>query len=406
MAKKQQEHYLILPGTQDWELFRFGAGQSAEKIPLDALPQKSRKHISLGLPGRWIYSFYLKLQLTERAQLENALTLQLEKNGLPTGKECWGFYDLSQQKTSTSVHLFSMPEVRQQTNLPLPDISPTRVGPVWQCYSFHTDGIYLQQELGRWDLLLVSGGKIAYSRDLSLHTLAADAVGSIQQSILHLQCLEALHTVPTVTVLCPTPPQDFMQRMNAAGIKTRTELPLSPHLPDKWVTLTPEKIRLEFTARQLRSTRQRNGLLTGILLTLLVLAVAVFWFMQNQKWQSVQAKLTALAPTMMQMQEIDARWQQVALAVEPGLYPLESLHRMTKPLPDKGIRVTRFQQNDYIVLIEGEANNAMLVFDWVKSMQDSVDCAHIDFKDPSIKSLPGNKTRFTLQANLRHAPHE
>lgn len=400
------KHYILYPGPEDWEWSqRLPDGSVRPVAPPE--PRPNFKHVSLALPCRWLISLPVALEVPEGAGIEDLILLNLEKNSLPTQKDTWHYLDIRKQGIQQLVHSFSLPDLRRQKNLPLPDQAAATAFPAWQLLGGHEPGLLLFRELGRWSLVFIENGQCAFSRDLALKDLKDSGVGVIRQAVVQMESVGLVQSAPPIDFLHP-PPEAFVERLNSAGFTIRSivERPSGLRVPEKVLHLLPTSLEEQLEQAARREQRKQFSGAALVLLLLTALGVAAFWFTNHRETQQLRTELAALAPIAAELQITQGQWDSLALAIEPSLYPVETLHRITTPLPEKEIRITRFEQSEREVTVRGESQNPSRIFAWIKTMKNNPSCAHIEWLDPSIKMLPGNITQFVLQGTLRYAPDQ
>lgn len=404
MKQSTKKIRLIYPGPEEWEHFEGLEGGRCLPCSTDQAPPKEQQ-IIIALPNRWLFSFYLQLQVPEAVQLRDMLILHLEKNDLPSSPDTWNYLDLGKKGSEQCVHLFSLPEIRNQTRLLLPDYQIQTASPSWEFHEIPQEHLCLVKELGRWWLWYFKDGKCLYSRDLGVATLSASSVTLIEQAIWHLQS-SGIHAEKPLITFIHSVPQVFIDALTAKQYDYRDVTLTNPQIPAKLISLQPHLIREKKQAKQARSTRNKTVAFIVLLACLIAVTMIGLGIYNKNQTDTLRTRIETIQPQAEQLQVTEAHWNQVELAVEPNLSPLETMHRVTGTLPDKDLRMTKFQQLDRTVVISGESKQHRQVFDWVKKLKESPLCAHMEWSDPNIKMLPGNLVQFTLQGTIRYAPVE
>lgn len=400
------KRYILYPGPENWEWRQGTPGSTGEPVEAPT-PRPPSRQVFLALPCRWIFSLPVSLEIPEGAELEDLLLLNLERNSLSTEKGKWNHLRIGETGSHQLLHVSALPDRRRQKKLPLPDEAAASAFPAWQLLPAGDDRLVLFRELGRWSLVFMRNGKCAFSRDLALKELKESCLGIIRQAVAQLESSGLIQSTPVIDFLHP-PPESLVTRLGEAGYTVRStgDSAATLSVPENFLSLLPAPLedRLEVESR--REKQKQFAGLALVVLILAVLAVAAFWFINHRNTERLRGELATLEPVAAELEATEAVWSRLALAVEPTLYPLETLHRVTTPLPEKEIRITRFEQSGREVIIRGESQNPSRVFAWVKAMKSDALCAHIEWLDPSIKMLPGNVTQFVLQGNLRYAPDQ
>jgi len=398
--------YILYPGPEDWE-WRQGMPDGSVNPVAPPEPRPTSKHVSLALPCRWLFSLPVALDVPEGAGIEDLIVLNLERNSLPTQKNKWSYCELRKNGAQQLVHSFSLPDLRRQKKLPLPSEAASTAFPAWQLLGGHDSGLVLFRELGRWSLVFIENGKCAFFRDLALKEFKDSSVGVIRQAIVQMESVGLVSSAPPIDFL-HLPPETFVERLTSAGFTVRSiaESPSGLRAPEKFLSVLPAPLEERLEEESRREQRKQFSGVALIFLFLAALGVAAFWFINHRETRQLREELAGLAPIADELQLTEAKWDSLALAIEPSLYPVETLHRVTTPLPEKEIRITRFEQSEREVILRGESQNPSRVFAWIKAMKNDPTCAHIEWLDPSIKMLPGNITQFVLQGTLRYAPDQ
>jgi len=402
MSKPTAKMTVFLPGTEEWVRLE-GAPGTACQPSANGKTDRGPAETRVGLPSRWFTSLFLNLQVPDNAKLKDMLLIQLERNDLPSTPGQWDYLEIDQQEKHHRIHLFALPQGRRQGSLDFPDTEASGAGPAWQFYHWEGDALVVQKELGRWTLLVIQKGKVAMTRDLATREPGTHTATALHQAVIQMQTSGALQTVPPVHVteaVCA----EFLESLQKRSYTVyAAETPQAVY-PKEWKDLAP--VRVEQTREAIRRRRTRKFLIMGasFFAVICCLTAAAIWFTNHRKVNSMNKELALLAPQVDTLMKTDARWEALKIATAPTVSPLETLHRITEPLPPEGIRITKFEQANRQVVVSGEARQATLVFSWVKSMKESDSCAHIQWLDPSVKMLPGNVTQFTLQGTLEYAP--
>lgn len=331
--------------------------------------------------------------------------MHLEKNELPSSSETWDYLDLRQQGNERCIHLFALPDIRSQTRLTLPEFPLESAAPAWAFHEISGQHLCLVKELGRWGLWYFEDGKCHYSRDLGVARLSGASLALIEQTIWHLQSSGLKVDQPQITFIHPVP-QEFIQALVSQGYGYRDVTLTNPKIPEKRLSLQPEAIRKRKQADQTRRNQKKIIAVSLVFVITVALTLSGLGLYIKRETDALHEKVAALAPQAEKLQLTDALWKQVELATEPALSPLETMHRITRTLPENDLRMTKYQQLNDTVVISGESKQHSQIFNWVKKLKASPLCSHMEWKDPKIKMLPGNLVQFTLQGTIRHAPTE
>ncbi len=402
VKKGSKKIRLIYPGPEKWEHFEGAEASRCLPCSTEQPPPKDQQ-IVIALPNRWLFSFYLQLQVPEAAELKDMLVLHLEKNDLPSSPESWNYLELGQKGNERHVQLFALPDIRNQTRLALPDYRIEAASPAWAFHDINQEHLCLVKELGRWGMWYFKDGKCHYSRDLGVANLTAASLTLIEQTIWHLQSSGLNTEQPQITFIHPVS-QSFIDALVKKKFSYRDVTLTNPQLPKQFISLQPSLIQEKKQAEHSRENRKKMVAVSIIFITLIALTLTGLGLYNKSKTGALRERVATLTPMAEKLQVTDALWKQVELASEPNLSPLETMHRVTGTLPEKDLRMTKYQQLNDTVVISGESKQHRQVFDWVKQLKESELCSHMEWSDPTIKMLPGNLVQFTLQGTIRYAP--
>jgi hypothetical protein len=122
----------------------------------------------------------------------------------------------------------------------------------------------------------------------------------------------------------------------------------------------------------------------------------VLWL--NSRVKSLDRKIAAADPQIEFVRNRQQRWQALAPAIDPRLYPIELLFQIFQSMPSADIRITTFDQTPTQFMIEGEAPSASLAIEFGEKIKNNsaLDMFVFEMAPPVI--LPNDHAQFRIFA--------
>lgn len=364
----------MIPGPhRNWELWSGTAG-SREEIEDPGLLNGQALHFAL--PAGHCRSFPLFLPSKDRKLFPDMIHAQLEKRGfLAKSKTAsparFGYEILEKQPEGTllRVDLVSreLPESWTAKNA-------LTMAPAQQFFHYPSKCLVLMQEFGRLIVVVNREGKLLYSGILSqdgrIHegtaqelralTLSLQSEGFIQavqrvelwgefahEEVQRLQ--EGLSIPVTITTPRPAPDQNLRPRSKTASIRVGADRPE-------------------------RTKRNKRFVWLGVAVALLAAYLGVLYHLK-QRLEDMRSRVSSVEESTVETKEnvvtaddSSKRWHAFRDAIDTQRYPLVQLNQIALIMPPDGVILRRFETKLTEVKIQGTANRAKAVFDFLDQL--------------------------------------
>ena len=171
------------------------------------------------------------------------------------------------------------------------------------------------------------------------------------------------------------------------------ELPPAPVklnlLPESW-----RRRRLQLT-RQVE-WRKRIVWIGGAYVGIIVLLFAYLGLLRFQLGR-FDWRIAHDAPETEFVRATEVKWKALSAAIDPHYYPVEILQHLFESLPSADVRVTAYNQSARQISVDGEANTAALVYDFIDKIKKNPDLRTFQFDMAAPRILPNNHAQFRLE---------
>jgi hypothetical protein len=122
---------------------------------------------------------------------------------------------------------------------------------------------------------------------------------------------------------------------------------------------------------QLRNQRQwRNRLIwAGAAYVAAIALLAVYLVVLRFRAQQLDRAIKRDAPKVAFIKQTEARWKDLAPAIDPRFFPVEVLLHVFESLPSPDVRITKFEQSARQISLDGEANSAALAYQFADKVK-------------------------------------
>ena len=237
------------------------------------------------------------------------------------------------------------------------------------------------------------------------NTLTQQHVSDLAATLAALESEHISHWERIVTFWSPPTNEESHVFTNAGwqcDLQKRPDL----HVDANSSSFTLPEIEWRKKQTSQRSLRKNILILSSVVLCLLLFIWAGYLGWLQVQAQNLQAELKKLEPAARAVEMTATQWQSLKHALTPALSPIETLFRCTQSLEEKEIRLTKFEQVQETIMLQGEAVNPTRIFAYVEELKKSDDLKHCRWQDPDIKILAKGNARFTLEGTIFHAPTE
>ncbi len=219
-------------------------------------------------------------------------------------------------------------------------------------------------------------------RDLPQMALSAELQGinsSFGNVLLSEDCLPLRDTIEGI----------FTQRPEMIG----TEAPPAPvHL-----NLVPESWKAQRLALVRQAQWRKRALWAGAAYAALFILFALYVLIIHFQVGRVKKAIARDADKVDFVKTTEARWKELAPAIEPQFYPVEVLFQLFQSLPTPDVQITVYDQTARSLSVQGEAPNAALAFQFAEKVKANADLKAYNFELGPPRILPNGHAQFRLE---------
>jgi hypothetical protein len=405
MAKtpKHETIRMLVPGESTWELWTQGKGPPVLQKTLkdDEWIAEGQKETLVGLPAQDHMIFAFWVPAAGGADPQEMVALQLEKRGL-AGKG-GDLTDCRQVAEGQGRKLFTAGLLTEH----FPEACcHERLGRLVFSLDYRVlppNGVVVWRELGRCALAVTRDGQAIYVQSFSGATPLQEIAREALLACMHLQSEEVALPAEAVVLEGSFGERERETMAVFFSCPVRLEPARPPVCPASPRNVLPGRVR---EARNKRAQGKKQSRLIG---AALALYAAFLLFMGGHmawlQWQ-IRGLETLVAQDAAEAELVRAtalRWEDLESVLFPESYPVEVLFRCTRSLPEEGVRLTRFTQDNGKVTMEGEANNPPAAFQYLDALKSNPDLAGYEWQMPQPKVLPNNSAQFQLEGKRSHA---
>lgn len=393
---------LVFPGASGWRLrLPTGQMQSVQALEEAAAALPSGAQVHLALPCHSALLERMTLPSVDREELSGMVMLQLEKTLPYPVEEVSSDFDVIRQADSESTLLSVVANHSHLDRLcePLRNkaIFPEKV----TVYAQHVAATCPANEtvLCLWpedEQLVVAvceHGKLGYAQTLA-HTDPATVGAELPALLLRAE----MEGVPT----------DFARiriEQGCGGLRDvlarQFEKPVEmfsfdDSLPEPKTNLVPGPW-LEEMRRMQSSGQTRGRLQVAAMIYLILVAVACLYLAWlKRQVQTLDGQLAQTQPLVEFQQSRQAKWQDLAPAIEPGRSAVEVLNLLFTNLPSSEVKFTLFELGPKNFKIECEAPSANLWTEYTDKLRKEPGLGVFKIDSPPPQILNDGRVKFTV----------
>lgn len=399
----------VVPTGNGWNIVRFspesgawevrGVANVEEAVPL----LNSDDEVVLGLPLTAVLAQRLRLPNAEPDEFSDMVRLQIEK-ALPYAPEevTADFETIEQTEqgsviSAVAVHNDKLGEIAAP--LLSRGIIPTQVTVYGaQRSATHAPSgtaLLIYPETEGTVCAISEDGKLTFTRSLN----GADAA-QLRRDLPQLALTAELQGIDTnfSNVLLDESLYDWRDTLeDVFGARADFVAVEAPPAPTK-INLLPDSWKQRRT--QLRKQRQwRNRLIwAGAAYVALIALLGVYLLVLRFRAQQLDKAIKRDAPKVAFIKQTEARWKDLAPAIDPRFYPIEVLLHLFESLPSQDVRITKYEQSARQISVDGEANSAALVYQFAEKVKKNPGLQAFTFDLPNPPRILQNEhAQFSLQ---------
>jgi hypothetical protein len=402
-VSKPTEKVLLVPGPAGWEIW---TGQAESGFVLHSAPATSRAGDLTGLPAGDVLLFFpvkaitaipMKVTSEDDSLFPELATMHAERLGMrpdPMAGQLTDTFVIAREGETTAllaVHL------RPPVEGDLPTRGPKEFDISARAFPIPGDCLAVWKEFGRWVFALSHEGKIVYCQATSVTTSEPDddLVREIRLAQIQLS-LQGIELDPQQVLLWTYPESSPGALAGAFPCPVSvTERP-APILPATRSKLLPADVRAARRAAQ----RRRNTILAVAAVVLAYLGVIGYFGSGLWQLKSATARLDTqaknLAPDRASYEIHQAKWAELAHAVDLTHSPVDILYRVSRCIPPGGLRLKTAEITAVEITLTGEGQQPAAVNQFSLALKKSNDLRNFIWQTPEpAQSTRGWEFNFT-----------
>ncbi len=401
---------LLYPGQDGWLVADVTDGGRVEPgSSVDAqLPLKSSRgeRLIVALPARLFASVLIPVTAPDAETRDAALQLQMEKLGLlpQQGKAGQSPHASLEAGADGSEHMMLvvlLDEVPQQ-EICIESAERFEVAP--RLLATETGVLSIYRELGSLVAVVPDkAGALAY-----FQVLGADGLDAASASEIAL-LLQSVGSLPGMELPGKIHLHFDVSAEGLRFLEVKTGLPVElagepcRRLANPPWNLVPPQVTALRAATRRRRAFKMAAMAAALVVLAAVTAMAFHVGSLTVRRDSLRKALEQVAGDVESARATAAAWQQMQLALDPDIYPIERLYLATRTLPPEGVRLTVFEQRGASIVITGEASSTPAAIKFANDLKRSPEWGGYEFEIPQPKILPNNSAQFRITARAPNA---
>lgn len=400
----QESRTWLVPGETSWEVWSVNpSGESQRERHLgkdESLPDVD----FVALPSTLITCQIFWLETTEEGVARDLLRMQCERRAVLREGQIWTHRILWTEKNRSLAQVLIL-----QDTLPsfLEIDGAVHFEPLAHCFGLPPRSLAIWRTLDLICLALSNETDVVHFQSLPHRKLDAQCLGDLR-AILWMAT--ALKWTPPLERLClvgdwkETSSSEIGEALGLS-VERLSRDRLAP--PPVAMELTPRKVTQLRIASKRRQRIRWIGVAIAILYSVFLgfqISSGLLTSLSNTKLES---RLAAIMPRVLLMQNTARELDALNPALDVKTYPLEILYRVTAVLPEKGVRLTRFDIVGNRLEIAGESTTAREAFDYIRALETAESLHYVDWEEaPQPVPLPNDTTRFSIRGTIQGAYHD
>jgi len=363
----------VIPAGRGWNVVRFAPQSGAWEVQgvatiEEAVPLlKGDDQVVLGLPITAVLAQRLRLPNAEADEFNEMVRIQIEKALPYAPEEVTTDFDLIEQTEQGSVISAVAIHNDKLSEIAAPLISrgiiPTQVTVYGaQRSATHAPNgtaLLIYPETESTVCAISEEGKLTFTRSLN----GADAT-QLRRDLPQLALTAELQGIDTnfSNVLLDESLYEWRDTLeDVFGARADFVAVEAPPAATK-LNLLPESWKQRRTQlRKQREWRQRL-ILAGAAYVAAIALLAIYLVVLRVRVRQLDHAIKRDEPKVAFIKQTEARWKELAPAIDPRFYPIEVLLHLFESLPSADVRITKFEQSARQISVDGEANSAALAF--------------------------------------------
>lgn len=398
---------ILVPGVSGWEVWE---GSPAAGFVRKEITSVHTAGEITGLPALDVMYFFavkdatvlpFKTTTADDGLFADLAQMHSERMGIRTDPGAGQLIDYFVLQKDEDSAVLSTVVLRAPEEGELPTRSPKEFDYAPRAYAFDGDGIALWKELGQWVFAFYQHGMMLYAQSTSNDAEHPDEslLRDIRLAQVQLSFQKIEHKPRQVQVWHPD------GELGEAGALSKAfDCPVQVlKRPDPMVPATDCKLLPADVFAQRREAAKRRQIITAASAAAAIVVGLVGYAGWNL-WKEIRVtnaiKLAAkkIEPEQAAFDEHKVRWQELGPLVDQNQWPVETLYRITRCMPQpKGVvRLTDANINNNEIRIKGQSNQAPPIGQFSFAINKSEELTRFKFTAPP----PSNTQKgweFTIQ---------
>ena len=337
-----EPHAWLVPGDSAWEVWEpSSTGKPERARVLSAEETGPVPGVAVvALPETLVTCQLFWLVVTDEKNVPDLVRMQCERRQLLRQDEVWTHRILRRESERMLVQVLILQNV-------IPPVikveGPARFEAQAHCLDLPPRAACVWLSLGSVSLALTDEAGVVCFQSLPHRALTRECLADVQSTLMLAQAQGWVAAIDTVVLigdwdLTATPSLGTMPGVRVERVAQKEWV-----FPKTAVDLVPQSVR-HLRRRRHRQHRMRLGALALAAVYALFLAaqmISVLW--TSSANAGLQSKLDAVMPSVIEMQTTARQLDALNPALDVKTYPLEVLYRAMAVLPEKGVRLTRFE---------------------------------------------------------------
>lgn len=396
----------LIPGEVSWEVWeRTPTGQCHFQRSLTESEGDAPLKVDLAaLPATLVTCQLFWLETTDDKAVADLIRMQCERRSLLRNDEVFKYRIVRREEGRSLAMVLIL-----QNTIPMRVLGEVeaRFEAHARCLVLPPRALAVWRSLGSLNLGLTNEEGVVYFQSLPYHALKREALLDIR-SILWLALAQNwVSSVESFVLLGDWPDFSDREAEQVLGLAVQRTEHGWLALPGNAMELVPRSVRQQRKVRRRQRRIKLGALVFAALYAVFLLSQilnGVFLSTSNAK---LQKHLDSLMPSVLEMQETARALDALNPALDARTYPIEILYRANSVLPEKGVRLTRFEITGNRLEIGGESSTAREAFDYIRNLEEAESLNHIEWEDaPQPIPLPNDTTRFSVRGTIQGAYHD
>lgn len=384
---------ILVPGVSGWEVWEGSPAAGFERKEVTTVHTAGEIETLPALDVMYFFAVKdatvlpFKTTTSDEGMFADLAQMHSERMGIRTDPGAGQLIDYFVMQKDEDSAVLSTVVLRAPEEGELPRRSPKEFDYAPRAYAFDGDGIALWKELGQWVFAFYQNGMMLYAQSTSNDAEHPDdsLLRDIRLAHVQLSFQKIEYQPRKVQVWHPDG-----ELGEAGALNHAFDFPVVvTKRPDPTVPATDCKLLPADVFAQRREAAKRRQIITvvGIAVALVIGLVGYAgWTLWQEIRETNTLKLAAksILPEQAAFDEHKLKWQELGPLVDENQWPVETLYRITRCMPQpKGVvRLTEATINNNEIRIEGQSDQAPPIGQFSFQINKSNDLTRFKFTAP------------------------